>query len=544
VRIFIPLIAALLWTPVHSQAVQAVPSTPVTPVNLNAQTAGAPSVGSLLVTLDDPKAGSGGTEVLSAAKDIAEANAVAEVTFGEPVALAPGTQQRRWLLPFKVVGLPAGTTQTRYVRFQIGATGWALPYQITSPPSPTVTWSLKPPPAANRQLDSSSGLPIGVAVDGRSSVSGVQLKPLDLIEQGTMRSLADVGWRLCRTPELCEPSSAVTALDSGPNSLWVVPVSSLPPGRYVGSVTVASVDKPAGESVSLTLNVSSLGAKTLGFVFILVGVGFGLWIGTFMRRRAERDQLLLGPSALLVQIDRLSDALHADDLATVPEIDRKIERLRTALTETALETAGLPPKVPMPWPVSTDGYRKYVEAQSATFNALQAIVETGVLALLALRHEEESRDGPLDPDEELAFIEAMKAINAMADWSSPPDPAGISGLTRQHLQAFKDAIQDSRTKGVRLAANVPAGTKPRRIARLRTPGQLRLQIRQTSVLAWAVLGAVTATAGTYVLVLTNPGFGTYLDLFACFLWGVGLPAGATLATSNTSTVSTALGMTR
>lgn len=57
---------------------------------------------------------------------------------------------------------------------------------------------------------------------------------------------------------------------------------------------MASLDKPAGESVSLTLNVSSPGAKTLGFVVILVGVGFGLWIGTFMRRRAERDQLLLG----------------------------------------------------------------------------------------------------------------------------------------------------------------------------------------------------------------------------------------------------------
>lgn len=189
-RTLIPLIATLLWTPVHAITAQAAPSTPALSVNLTAQAAGAPSVGSILVTVEDPKAGPGGTDMLSGAKDIAEANAVAEVTFGEAVALAPGTQQRRWLLPFKVVGLPAGTTQTRYVRFQIGATGWALPYQITSPPSPTVTWSLKPPPAAIRQLDPSSGLPIAAAVDGRSPVSGVQLKPLDLIEQGTMRSLA------------------------------------------------------------------------------------------------------------------------------------------------------------------------------------------------------------------------------------------------------------------------------------------------------------------------------------------------------------------
>ena len=67
---------------------------------------------------------------------------------------------------------------------------------------------------------------------------------------------------------------------------------------------------------------------------------------------------------------------------------------------------------------------------------------------------------------------------------------------------------------------------------------------QGSVLAWALLGARTATAGTYMLILTNPGFGTPLDFFTCFLWGAGLPAGATLATANTSTVSTALSITR
>ena len=52
----------------------------------------------------------------------------------------------------------------RYVAFKVGTTEWALPYQIVSPSSPTASWSLKPPPAASRQLRPTEGFPISIAV--------------------------------------------------------------------------------------------------------------------------------------------------------------------------------------------------------------------------------------------------------------------------------------------------------------------------------------------------------------------------------------------
>lgn len=547
-RMLLAWVIALLGARAYAAATQAVPSTPSTPINVSAPSANAPSVGSLLVTVDGLELEeTRNVGLLSAPKDIAEATAVAEVIFGVPVALAPtpGTQQRRWMLPFKVTGLPAGTTQTRYVAFKVGSTDWALPYQIVSPSSPIASWSLKPPPAASRQLRPTEGFPISIAVDGRTPISGVQLKPLDLVEQGTLESLTQVNWRLCLTKDkdLCDESK-VKSLEGGPHSLWIVPTDVVPPGKYAGTVTIASLDKPAGESVSVTLNISSLRAKFLGFVAILAGVGFGLWIATFVRRRVERDQLLLGPSVLRMQAVQLAEVLHADDLARVPKIDKKLSQMQEALTESALESAGLPPKIPIPWPVNTEAYQKHVEAQLVVFNALRAIVDTGMLPLLAVRRDEEARDGPLDKGEETAFNEAMVKIDAIADLPVLPEPAAVPELAQLHISKFKDAIQDSRIKGVRSAANVAGVAPRRRIEQLRTPAELRLRVMQASVLAWALLGALTAIAGTYILILTNPGFGTPPDFFTCFLWGAGLPAGATLATANTSTVSTALSITR
>lgn len=535
---------ALPGVSVHGAGPGPIPSTPSTAINVSAPSASSPAVGSILVTVDglSPEQ-TRNARLLSAVGEVATANAVATVTFGPPVALAPGTGQRSWMLPFQVDGLPAGTTQTRYVAFKVGATDWALPYQIVSPPAPTTSWNLKPPPAVNRRLHPREAIPISIAVDGRTPISGVQLKPLDLVEQSTMESLTRVEWRLCPTQSLCD-EPIVKPLGGGPHHLWIVPVSDIPHGKYTGAVTIASLDKPSGESVGLTLNVSSWRAKLLGFVVILVGVATGLYAATFLRRRAERDQLLLGPSVLRMQAIRMSEVLHADPLAVTPAIDKKLTDLLAALNESALENAGLPPKIPLPWPASIDGFRKHVEVQSSMFNSLRALAEDGVLPLLTARHEEELRDGPLDTTEVTAFDAAMKAIDAIAATATLPEPAKVPGLTQPLIDKFKDAVQDSRVKGLRSAALAPPVPQWKRPVQLRTPEQLRFRIMQASVVAWAILGAVTAATGTYILVLTNPGFGTVLDYFVCFLWGAGLPAGTALATANTSTVSTALSIAR
>lgn len=521
-----------------------IPSAPPVVINISAPSASAPSVGSLLVTVDGlTKDETMNAGLLSAPKDIQEASAVGSVSFGEPIALIPGSSQRRWMLPFKVSGLPAGATQTRYLSFKVGAADWALPYQIASPASPTVSWSLKPPPAASRALRTGEGIPINIAVNGNTPVTGLVLMPLDLIEKATGRPLANVQWGLCKIREKCT-GTTVPSLGAGPNDYWVMPAGDVPSGKYEGTISIASTDKPMGESVSVTLNFSSPQDKFYGFLAILAGLGLGFYVTTFLRRRADRDQLLIGPAVLRAESDRLRLALHADSLAKTPEIDAKLEALEKALSESKLELAGLPPRIPMPWPVNIDGYKAYVDGQAVVLNALRAIVDSGILPLLAARHDDEARDGPLDANETRAFDQAMNDIDQIARWNIPPDPASVPATVAPHIQAFKDAIQKSRTKlGARRA--FAAGVAPSaRAAKLPSPEQLRIRIIEGSLLAWTILGVVTATTGAYVLIFSNQGFGTCLDIVGCLLWGAGLPAGAALAGSTTGTVSTALNLTR
>lgn len=540
------VLAVPAWLGAHGAIAAPVPSSPTVVVNVGATSASAPAAGSLLVAVDDLAGGElKDPNLLSAPTDIDAATAPGHVSFGKPVALAPVRSQRRWLIPFSVRDVPAGTTQTRYFTFKVGAADWALPYQIATPASVPVSWSIKPPPAANRALGFGDGIPINVAVNGTTSITGVSLMPLDLVEQVSHRPLSNVQWFLCHTRSACKQNE-VSSLNGGPNSLWIMPAddAAVPPGRYEGTITIASIDKPAGESVGLTLNFSSLRDKIYGVLAILAGMAVGLYATMILRKRVERDQLLMGPAVLRDAVMQLKVTLRADPLAMTPNIDTRLDALEDALSTQKLEVVGLPSSVPVPWPTSRDAFKKYVDEQTAAFNTLRLLVDAGVVRLLAARHEDEAVNGPLDADGVASFNEAMHEIDGLAFGDGLIDASTIPEGTAAMIQAFKDAVAKSRAAGKVRAAFVRGAAPRRNVAPPATPKQLRVRITEGSVLAWLILGVVTATTGTYVLVLSNLGFGTCLDFVGCFLWGAGLPAGAALAGATTGTVSTALNITR
>jgi hypothetical protein len=56
-----------------------------------------------------------------------------------------------------------------------------------------------------------------------------------------------------------------------------------------------------------------------------------------------------------------------------------------------------------------------------------------------------------------------------------------------------------------------------------------------------VWGAVTLLAGYAALILSNPGFGTSMDLVACFFWGLGVQiAGQQIQQLTAGNITTAL----
>jgi hypothetical protein len=523
------------------------PSTPNVVVNVSAPSASSPSVGSLLLTVDgvDAKA-MDNAALLSGIDDIRQAHGFGEVSFDKPIELTHGPAQRRWVLPFQLKNLPAGSTQTRYLSFRLGAAQWALPYQVASPAAPTISWSLKPIPAGNRRLDAGQeGIPISIAVSAGAHLTGVRLMALDLIDQATRESLAKKAWRLCRTADDCKPE--VSSLMGGAHPLWVVPNvgDTIPPGKYEGMLTIASDDKPAGESINLTLNISSPLSRWLGFGVILAGIGIGFYVTTFLRRRVDRAQLLLGPAVLRQALDRLSTMLHSDGVANVPFIDRAIASLMTALSEEALEKNGLPPRVPIPWPASLDGYRQYIARKQALFDALQAIVNLGVFPLLTARHDEEARDGPLDGDDATAFQTSMDSIDALAKFdASPADTPTVLEAAKAAIDGFKAKIETSRGPPATRMSFKEGGAPSERMRPTQSPEKLRIQITEGSLQAWFILAILTALTGAQALILSNPGFGSNVDLLGCLLWGVGLPAGSAIASASAGTVSTALNISR
>ena len=64
----------------------------------------------------------------------------------------------------------------------------------------------------------------------------------------------------------------------------------------------------------------------------------------------------------------------------------------------------------------------------------------------------------------------------------------------------------------------PVGGAPRR----RTASDLAVELENLRGDVWLVWAAVTLALGFTVLILSNPGFGTGLDLMKSFFWGLGV----------------------
>jgi hypothetical protein len=158
---------------------------------------------------------------------------------------------------------------------------------------------------------------------------------------------------------------------------------------------------------------------------------------------------------------------------------------------------------------------------------LQLVVKSGFEAIWKL-----IPPGVPDAAQRTAIATAVNAADAIS--SQRPTPAASDVVTR--IQTMLLQLNNSLGGGGAAANLVADSFKPR------TAEQILTEIRTFSRLAWFVFALFTTALGTYVLILSNLGFGTCLDFFICLFWGFGLPAGGTqLAQATTSSASTALG---
>jgi hypothetical protein len=527
------------------------PSIVAPTVNVAASSEKDGAAGALVISVDGLKApGSNGAApdgVLTQPRDLTEA-AVAPpvVTFDQNVLpLAAGATQRRWVLPFKVFNMPAGLTLSRYVTFKVDGIDWALAYQLASPPAITTTWSLKPAPTTGRSLmtdDANVAIPISITIAGNLPVTGLRIV-LDPVEQQTRRPLSKGGWRLCKaaTNPACA-DEPISLSGAGLHTLWAKPTTAdqLEPGKYEGMLTIASSDKSTGESISFSVNVSSRIRQLAGLLAITLGVGLATYVSVFIRLRVTRNEMLEAAVSLREVHDNITSSLRAMEGFENSRIARRLEKVNAQLTDEALLLKGLPARIPSPWTrpsdsVRLDAFKRHIEAQAATLNALSALVESGLQELVNARRD---HDLPLTEEQSRAYEAALRKIDALADADPPSSPAALLPMLTQEVQGFKDALRVARLEDTKGRGGATMTPQPR------TLQELRLRMAHTNLAAWAFLLLVTILVGGYVLILSNPGFGTELDLLACLLWGLGLQTGAALASATTSTVSTAFNVVR
>lgn len=433
-----------------------------------------------------------------------------------------GSTARTWLLLLRIAGLPANSTQKRYLALDVGGKSVLLDYTLTNKAVANFSWTVKAPPSI--AICPGQAIPLAISV-GPVPATGITLINPHLVEKTRKSLIAPSGLRLCRNPgDPCNdekidiPASSVT-------QLWLRGAEGV--GQYEGTVTVASTEKPEGDAVPLTVYSTRRSLQVLGIIAIFGGVLLAWVVTVFGRNLLNRDQLLLPAALLRERIAALQPRLNANPTGiATPNLTTTITRLLGALSPTALTAAGLPRWFPvssnaLPSADQLDTYRRTLQGAADWAADLEAIVHEGLEHIW-------SHWNAATPAQQAAITAAITALDLIA--------AGIGGAP-----AIDSVRQQIRTQVN--TVNTALGVAPLGGAAPvpKTYDQLNVQIIQISAISWALVIVATTAVGTLALVINNT-FGSFADFVTCILWGLGLPIAGQALTASMGTVGTSLGV--
>jgi hypothetical protein len=442
-----------------------------------------------------------------------------------------GATSRMWLLTLAVKDLPTNTTQARYLTVTLGGKDATLAYTLTNMAADKFTWTVRGPPA----ITIVPGAPVPISLSmGNVPASAVTVLRSDLVDKSTHAPISETGLNLCRSSTLSCATESITLGPSEPGKLWLWGANT--PGRFEGTVTIATPEKPEGDPITLSVYVTSIWYELAGVGAILVGVIVSWFFTVFIKSRINRDQLLLPVAALVETLGLIKAELTANPTQiNAVNVTTKLTNIMSALSAVNLQLAGLPPTVPSPWtaPPTTagvDGYRAYIQTQSDWTSALQLIVQSGLAPTWAKWKS--------TPQVRQNIVEA--ALSQIDLLMAVPTPPAINALQAQLQVLLTKLNADLAGAGiVVLAASMPVTT-------VRSTDQIQIEVARLGMAAWAFIAVATSLAGAYILVFspTAVGFGNPLDFLLCLLWGFGLSAGPQLMQSTTNSISATFGVAR
>jgi hypothetical protein len=390
--------------------------------------------------------------------------------------------------------------------------------------SPTFTWDVNV--LSGAALVIGKGVPVTISV-GAVKAANVRILASSLFEDTTKEPL--LSGSICDMNGKCTLTRDIEANTAEQFLLQ----TNRAPGTYSGSITFASDALPSGKTLaSVTIYVSSFSRKLWGVAVIAFGVIAAWLLTTVIRNQLNAKQMLLPVSLLKSTLEGLGQTIAAAGISA-PKLQAEIAALESKLTMEKLRDNGFPPALPVPWSplpnAATNVYQSYVQDIGTWVTDLTLITD-GLTKAQAFAV-------PGNPANQQQVAACVAQIDLLANTVIAPNPQELGPKIDTLLIGLQQQLA-----GAKLALQALDGTQ----VSLPTPAQLEVSIDRFSLLAWAWILVVTIAVGAYVLIFSAKGlgFGTPADYLLCFFWGVGLPSGASLITSTTSTVSTTFGVAR
>src|SRR6202167_1032790 len=319
--------------------------------------------------------------------DITPSPPAAAVKF-DPIQETVGAPNA-WRYKVTVRGLlPASTTQQHYAK--VGDK--ILVYVVTNQAAGSFAWSIAKPAdpwvADTTGWFGDTGSCTSFSVIPKDSpATGVTLVASTLVEQNTKKAIPVADLILCRagTCDRTKPESAqpLNLPASQPTRLQMC-ATAAHAGNFHGSVVLASLQKPDGDTMLQNASFSSIVIRILGFVLILVGVFFAWLAKVFLRGRLDRDQALMPAVLMRSQALRMQQTLAGLRVLYRPtpvNLNAAITALLNELSTPVLQQGNLlPPLIPNPFGPGFDpaALKAYLEARNPRVQLLSILIDEGV----------------------------------------------------------------------------------------------------------------------------------------------------------------------
>ena len=459
----------------------------------------------------------------------------AVVTF-EPIKDSNAQNHNSWRFSVHVSGLlPANTTQQRYAVVKYGESKiQVIPYTLTNLPT-NFAWTISKPP--DPWVDS-GWVPdcfcTVLTVTPKDSVAtGLTLSSSGMVEQNTKRAITVGDLRLCQVSH-CSGNDPIDLPANVPSRLQLCITKSFH-GNFHGSISLASLQKPDGETILQNVDFSSFLAKLFGVGVISAGVFVAWWSKIWARARLERDQAIMPAVVMRAQLSGLQQVLAQlrQPYRPVPaSLNAAIVTLLDELADDLLdEHQFLPPKFPNPYgyTVDTAGYKAYLESRNPRVELLSVLITQGVVPAQA------EDNGSLTPAQQTLVSTAVGNVDQICANVPQPTSDQALALIQPILTGLHNALFPP-PPNAPLAAPAPPAAPSREFE------MLGIEIQSISKGVWLLYGILTTLSGIVVLIFNNSGFGIPVDFVLAFFWGFGIPttAGAIAPTSAASALNIAI----